>query len=428
MSQDLRSPQRHVLRQLEGNPTDIDRQARDLVDAAEVMRSVATRLQRLADGTDTVSQAESVDQVRGSAGDVVPGLKKAATRYQMTGDALLAYARELETAQLAIRPKIEDIETKHAAVQTARHVVVRGLDGGPNNLDPPAFDRDGDRARRSDAAQDLATAESELATAWSGFDQVFGVWEEAYDRAVGGIDDAFDAADNNDAWGEDYLALLGYVGAALCVVALFCTGPVALVIGAIGLLVGAVILAITVMKRAKGRGSNADLVWAIVGVVPFVRPLTTAKGAVATLRSTKTTMAGGREAVRRTALSRTPKKTPPTRKNPSRKVPQDRRRGIANRETEKFMRGFEQNNSLWNRIQMNLRGGGHSDVTAFGNFVRANPERAGAGAVEWAANNVPAISTGTKIAVGGEAAGSFAVVGDFIANEHVVAYSEWRNQ
>jgi len=62
VGQDLRSPQRHVLRQLEGNPADIDRQARDLVDAAQVMRSVATRLQRLADGTDTVSQAESMDQ------------------------------------------------------------------------------------------------------------------------------------------------------------------------------------------------------------------------------------------------------------------------------------------------------------------------------------------------------------------------------
>ncbi|MCL2090052.1 MAG: hypothetical protein FWH11_02310 [Micrococcales bacterium] len=418
MGQDLRSPQRHVLRQLEGNPTDIDRQARDLVDAAEVMRSVATRLQRLADGTDTVSQAESVDQVRGSAGDVVPGLKKAATRYQMTGDALLAYARELETAQLAIRPKIEDIETKHAAVQTARHVVVRGLDGGPNNLDPPAFDRDGDRARRSDAAQDLATAESELATAWSGFDQVFGVWEEAYDRAVGGIDDAFDAADNNDAWGEDYLALLGYVGMALCVVALFCTGPVALVIAAIGALVALVVVAINVAKFAKGRGNWLDLGVAIVSVIPFVRPLATAGRTIRGASAARTTLQAGKDAVRssvRSTMKTHGQSLPGRALNRLNDVRASVRTGFLNTQFKAY--------DFLSRPGQNWLRGGHDSLTSFGNFLRGKgADKVGGEILEWAATNAP--QKGASVWSILENGTSNAADLYFLAEEHVPVFHD----
>lgn len=416
-----------MLAQLEGMPGDIDAQARELQSAAEVMERTSNRLQRLADGTDTISKAESMDAVREAAGDVAPGLSKAATRYRLTGGTLVTYAAALESAQLTIGPMVEDIHVKHQAVADARDVA-RAAQGVVNDHGTQwVWEAEVTEAQKATAESGLTSAraslgvaEGDLEDAWEGFDRAFGVWEDAYDAAVDGIDAAFDAADNDDAWGEDALTVLGYVAVVLSVVALFCTGPLALVIMALGAAVAAVTLAINIAKMAKGRGSWVDIGLSVVGLIPFVRPLGAAiKGARAGTLLAKGPLSAGQKLLPKFVRST----LPPTVRG-GRMVSL----APAARAKAKALLGeFDGVNNIFARVKMNAWGGGHSDLAAYGNFIRSKgADVVGAKSLEWVNRITPAASEGMQWVFKGELISTVTAGGDFLANEHVQPYREWR--
>ena len=58
---------------------------------------------------------------------------------------------------------------------------------------------------------------------------------------------------------------------------------------------------------------------------------------------------------------------------------------------------FSRSNSLLNRVKMNIAGGGHSDLTAFGDFIRnQGAEKLGQEALDWAAKHAPEVSGATR--------------------------------
>ncbi|HEY1106530.1 MAG TPA: hypothetical protein VGE78_10310, partial [Agromyces sp.] len=240
MAYDLISPQHHVLRRLEGHPSDIERYGNDLQSAATVMTTTANQLKKISEGTRDIAIAVSVDKIREKAGDTYPDLEKAATRYRETGTVLIGYGGDLRTAQTTIHPLVEQIgtATKDAADAADAEREARSK-VSDNGITMPWEDEVSDQQKRTDqhaldAAEGAAgRAEAHLEQLWGQFDRAFSVWSDAYDSAVEGIEDAFDAADNNDAWGEDLLPILGWIAVGLAVVALYVTGPIALAIAAI---------------------------------------------------------------------------------------------------------------------------------------------------------------------------------------------------
>ncbi|MFB8145848.1 hypothetical protein ACFC1W_03785 [Microbacterium sp. NPDC056003] len=443
----LRSPENNLLRRLEGNPGDVRRYGQDLVDAGAVMRRTATQLKRISEGTRQI--AESVDAVREVAGETYPDLEKAATRYERTGEVLKTYAVELDTAQTGIHPLIPQIEDAHRDLATARtdeadaDRLVRD-----HRYQMPWEDDVSDSQKQAalDAQTSAETArenaESRLASLWGTFDRKFSTWSDAYDDAVDGIEDAFDAADNNDAWGEDLLPVLGWIAVGLAVVAIFVTGPIALAIAAIGAVIALVMVAINVLKYAKGRGNWLDLTLSIVGVIPFARPLITgARGGIAALRGVSATFSAGRGIMRASVRSTFPR----FGYAPMSGGPFSRLAGLGNNawagtrnayyavrsgmRSSALLSRFSMRDFFIDRPVMNLWRGGHNSVTTFSNFLLRNGSRVGDDAVAWANSAEVASFAPSQFAQAAsvfESSVTWIVNSDFMATQNSERYSGWR--
>lgn len=443
----LTSPQHHVLRRLEGTPGDIDRYGKDLKDAARVMSQTATKLRRISEGTRQI--AESVDAVREVAGETHPELSKAATRYRDTGTTLVTYASDLETAQEKIHPLISKIETAHENVRTKRQQEREADALVRDHAWQMPWEAEVTDAQKQQAltAQTTArtateTAEGNLETLWGQFDRSFSTWSDAYDKAVDGIEDAFDAADNNDAWGEDLLPILGWIAVGLAVVALFVTGPIALAIAAIGAIVGLVMLTINILKFAKGRGNWLDLTMSIIGIIPFARPLVQGfRGGIAGLRGTSALFSTGRTVLRQSVRSTFPRfgYAPMSGGLFSRIGTAGQNMWNFSKNAWYGARSFVQSSTLLGKFSirdffidrpiMNAFRGGHNSVTSFANFLLRNEGTVGNAAAAWARSGaVTAMSPSgfAQIASRFEFAGTWVANGDFMLAGLSPGYSSLR--
>jgi hypothetical protein len=443
----LRSPENHLLRRLEGTPGDVRRYGQDLVDAGAVMRRTATQLKRISEGTRQI--AESVDAVREVAGETYPDLEKAATRYERTGGVLKTYAAALDTAQIAIHPLIPQIEEAHEAVRTARSDEADADRLVRDHRHQMPWEDDVSDTQKQEALDAQSTAEtrrenaeSDLTALWGTFDRKFSTWSDAYDDAVDGIEEAFDAADNNDAWGEDLLPVLGWIAVGLAVVAIFVTGPIALAIAAIGAVVALVMVAINVLKYAKGRGNWLDLTLSIVGVIPFARPLITgARGGIAALRGVSATFSAGRGIMRASVRSTFPRfgYTPMSGGPFSRLATLGGNAWAGTRNAYYAVRSGMRSSALLGRFSMrdlfvdrpvlNLWRGGHNSVTSFSNFLMRNGSRVGDDAVAWA-NSAEVASFApsrfAEVASRFESVATWGINFDFMGTQFSGGYSEAR--
>lgn len=443
----LRSPENHLLRRLEGSPGDVRRYGQDLVDAGAVMRRTATQLKRISEGTRQI--AESVDAVREVAGDTYPDLEKAATRYERTGGVLKTYAAALDTAQIGIHPLIPQIEDAHDALETARSDEADADRLVRDHGTQMPWEDDVSDAQKQEALDAQSSAETRrenaqahLASLWGTFDRKFSTWSDAYDDAVDGIEDAFDAADNNDAWGEDLLPVLGWIAVGLAVVAIFVTGPIALAIAAIGAVVALVTVAINLLKYSKGRGNWLDLTLSIVGVIPFARPLITgARGGFAALRGVSATFSAGRGILRASVRSTFPRfGYVPMSGGPfsrlaslggnawagARNAYYGVRSGI---QSSTLLGRFSMRDFFVDRPVMNLWRGGHNSVTSFSNFLLRNGSRVGDDAVAWAGSPQVALFEASRFAEHAsrfESVGTWIVNFDFVGTQFPGPYSEAR--
>lgn len=442
----LTSPHGNVLRRLEGTPGDIAQYGVDLKTAATVMEETSAQLKKIAEGRRQI--AESVDAVRETAAETWPELDKAKTRYLETGDALSIYATALETAQTQMDSLIDSIPNSHEDAADARREEWLARNEYQSQQTDIAWgaeitvaEQNRVQDRYNDAQTATTRAENRLESQWGRFDRIFSTWSDAYDKAVSDIETAFVNADNNDAWGEDLLPILGWIAVGLAVVALFVTGPIALAIAAIGALVGLAMVAISALKFTKGRGNWWELGMSIVGVIPFARPLATGIKSLATggFRAASTTFAAGRGIVRTSVRNLFPRASyTPFSGGFWSHV------GIAGRnvwaatknafyatgagiKSSVLLGRFRVSDFFITRPSMNLFGGGHSSVTSLANFITKNQSSIGSTAMAWV-DDVAGLapSQAAKISNVVESLITTVTSADFLGSQSATPYASFR--
>ncbi|MGH3652421.1 hypothetical protein [Glutamicibacter sp.] len=292
----LQSPNTgETLQLIDGNAADLRRSALDLIRSGEAMERSAIRLEDISSGT-TQLKSEAVKAVRESAEEVHPKLHKASVRYTKTGEALKTYAEALDRVQGALmlctkeggvdnysslNALIADIEQAHETAATKRSQAETAEDA-MDDADGGLFGiGEGTDEEKAEAKKDLSAAtdardeaEEELRELWGKFDGRVSYWEDAYDDAVTGIEDAIDAADNNDKWYDTLNTFLSIAALVLGALALILSatflGPI---LGLLALVAGVITLGIEIYKMTQGEGDWTSLGLAIIGLVPFGRVL-----------------------------------------------------------------------------------------------------------------------------------------------------------
>ena len=409
---------------IDGDAEGIRRHACNLITSSEAMDRAANRLEDISDGTSDL-KSEAISTVRESAKEVFPELRKAAIRYNGTGEALKTYAAALESvqgvfAQCTARGGVDSYASLSALISDIESANENAI--SKRNSEDEAQDLvsehdgflgmgEGTDEQKEEAAEGLSaattareTAEAELDELWGKFDGRVSYWEDAYDQAVYDIEEAFDAAGNNDHALADFTDFLTAVSIVVGLAALILTGPIALILGAIALAASVVLLGIEIYKMAVGDGSWVDLGFAIIGLVPFGRVLGKvftsigkgSKGFSGFFKSvTKTRTSQSRGIVRSSvkAPGRRPKMTKVKGKGPRRKqirrqndVKKQRFKNAHDRQKRNYMQGFDDSFSK-NKFKMILTyvlDGGTAKERALAEYVLAHPHQVTRNAQEWA--------------------------------------------
>ena len=406
---------------IDGDAEDIHRHAVELIRSSEAMDRAANRLEDISNGTTDLT-SEAITKVRESADEVFPDLRKAAIRYNGTGEALKNYSSALASVQGAfaqctaqggvdtyasLSTLIEDIQEANTTAESKRNLE-DDAQGLVNEHDGFLGMGEGTDEQKEEAAEGLKdaqtarqNAEEELEELWGKFDGRVSYWEDAYDEAVGKIEDAFEAAGNDDTAMQLIGDILNYVALAAAIIAIFVTGPLALVLGAIALVASVIVLGMEIYKMAVGDGSWSDLAFAIIGLVPFGRVFGKvfssmgkgSKGFFKALTKTRTSSAKGivRSSVK--PVGRRPRMTRVKGNGPRRQqirrqndVKKQRFRDAHNRRKDAYMQGFEDSFSK-NKFKMYVTyalDGGAAKQRALAEYVENNPHQVSRVAEEWA--------------------------------------------
>lgn len=317
----LISPTRHfALETIEGRPDDIASAGRKYNRIGSQMEWTAEELDKLS--ADEKYKAEGLDAIRESAGELAGELHKVAERYSKTGPVLVTYASALRRAQnVTVDPLVEPIRTAHAAAEEAADDL-RRAQRASDDLDHtwPWEDEPTDADRRR-AASDLSSARTAATSAgtsldglWESFETGYDEWETAYEAAVTGVENACEASGINDTWWEDLLdgiaTVATIIGTVAVILAIVLTGPIAAALLAIAAIASFVALAahLTMMIAGSKRVSMTDIVFDLIGVVPFLgafgKALKGGQGMLGSLRAasglggaTRGTLSAGRNAI-----------------------------------------------------------------------------------------------------------------------------------
>ena len=276
----LRSPNRHfLLGELDGAPDAIEAAGNHYIDIGARMSSTADELQKLGDSEKYT--AKSLDKVRESARELHGELRKVGVRYEKTGPVLVTYAGALRTARdTTVDPFVEKIRAAHQAHQDAIDARDEAQDTVDDNNTTWIWEDEATDAEKANASSALAgakrderAAEQALDALWVLFESGFAAWDQAYDDAVGGIEDAMDASGVNDSWWEDFLdgiATVATVVATIAVIAaLVIGGPIFLAIAAVASIVALAAHCIMMACGSK-RVSWTDIAFDAIGVLPFL--------------------------------------------------------------------------------------------------------------------------------------------------------------
>jgi len=406
---------------IDGDAEDIHRHALELIRSSEAMDRAANRLEDISNGTTDLT-SEAITKVRESADEVFPDLRKAAIRYNGTGEALKNYSSALASVQGAfaqctaqggvdtyasLSTLIEDIQEANTTAESKRNLE-DDAQGLVNEHDGFLGMGEGTDEQKEEAAEGLKdaqtarqNAEEELEELWGKFDGRVSYWEDAYDEAVGKIEDAFEAAGNNDGALDFFVDVLNVIALVAAVVAIFVTGPLALILGAIALVASIIVLGIEIYKMAVGDGDWSDLAFAAIGLIPFGRVLGKvfssvgkgSKGFFKALTKTRTSQARGivrssvKPAGRRPRMTRV-KGNGPRRQQIRRQNDVKKRRftDAHNRRKDAYMQGFEESFSK-NKFKMFVTyalDGGAAKQRALAEYVTNNPHQVSRVAEEWA--------------------------------------------
>ncbi|MEV7197878.1 DUF6531 domain-containing protein [Streptomyces sp. NPDC093510] len=320
-----------------GDPHRVRSLAKNLHDFADDVSKVLRDIKGMA-GEDAILQwaGKTADAFTEKFEDAPDKLKKLKKSYEMAGDALSAYWPELERAQtLADKALVKgreaqaDLSSAKSRLSSADSWVERAGkeadkykddkgSGGSKSKDVPKPDEDKVRAatRNAHSAEkaqksaqgDVDAAKSALDAAKKMAEDARKMREEAAGTAKRKIDEASDAGIQNRKWWEeigDWVTDNWDAIVAVCKVVVAVVGVIAIIIGgpilaAIVIVAGAIVLADTLNKYAKGQAGLMDVAFAALDCVPGMKGLTTAAKLGKGLKGLKGGLKGFKSA--RTAL------------------------------------------------------------------------------------------------------------------------------
>ncbi|MFD4629655.1 DUF6531 domain-containing protein [Streptomyces sp. NPDC058284] len=265
--------------------------------------------------------------------DAPSKLKKLQKSYSMAGDALAAYWPELERAQSLAdkalakgREAQADLTSAKSRLSSADSWVERAGkeadkykdEGGSKGKDVPKPDEEKVRAAtrnatsaekaQKSAKSDVSAAQSALDAAKKMAEDARKMRAEAAGTAKKKIDEASDAGIRNRHWWEeigDWVSDNWDTIVAVCKVVVAVVGVIAMIVGgpilaAIVIIAGAIVLADTLSKYAKGQASLMDVAFAAMDCIPGGKGITTAAKLGKGLKGLKGGLKGFKSA--RTAL------------------------------------------------------------------------------------------------------------------------------
>ncbi|MEU7584400.1 DUF6531 domain-containing protein [Streptomyces sp. NPDC041068] len=319
-----------------GDPQRVRKLAKDLHDFADDVGKVLRDIKGMA-GEDAILQwaGQTAEAFTEKFEDAPGKLKKLKKSYDMAGDALAAYWPELERAQtLADKALVKgreaqaDLSSAKSRLSSADSWVDKAgkeadkyKDDGGKGKDVPKPDPDKVRAATRNAASaekaqksaqgDVDSAKSALDAAKKMAEDARKMREEAAGTAKRKIDEASDAGIQNRKWWEeigDWVSDNWDTIVAVCKVVVAVVGVIAMIIGgpilaAIVIVAGAIVLADTLSKYAKGQATLMDVAFAAMDCIPGGKGITTAaklgkglkglKGGLKGFKSARTALKGG---------------------------------------------------------------------------------------------------------------------------------------
>lgn len=269
----------HRVHVIDGDAQGIIDRGREISRLGGQMIGAAGVLSAIADGA-TEERGRSIERIKEEVGDAHEELKLAGERYKPTGAAMTAYGHSLNGVQAKLRPLVIEIEeakrrleAKIAAAHDAQETAEDSAD-----YDPSDSAAQGTHQANQWEAREAGIAAGNAQTYFDGllddFDTQWREWDEAYETALGAIEDATEG-NVSDSWTDNIADIVQIIVDVVTVIGLVVT-IAALVIGGPILALIAVALAVVVLLGTlilydAGRATGGDLAWAIVGVLPFGR-------------------------------------------------------------------------------------------------------------------------------------------------------------
>lgn len=269
----------HRVHVIEGDAQGIIERGREISRLGSQMIGAAGVLSAIADGA-TEERGRSIERIREEVGDAHEELALAGERYKPTGSAMTTYGQALNGVQGKLRPLVLEIEeakrqleAKIASAHDAQETAENSADYDPTDSAAQGT-HEANRWQAREAGIAAGNAQIHFDGLLDDFDTQWGVWDEAYDAALGAIEDATEG-NVSDSWTDNIADIVQIVVDVITVIGLVVT-IAALVIGGPILALIAVALAVVVLLGTlvlydAGRASGGDLAWAIVGVLPFGR-------------------------------------------------------------------------------------------------------------------------------------------------------------
>ena len=272
------SPAGHEICVVFGNARGIIDRGRQIEDLGGQMIGAAGVLRAIADNG-VAQKGLSIDKIKEVIGEIDEELKLAGERYAPSGSALVTYGNVLDRVQDQMRlivPRCQsawdDYEDARSAYRGVNHPL-------PTDHQAPAPETQGPSQAELDHQQDIGDARRRMNDAYDDFiaeagrfDGQYETWENAFDAAANGIDEATSGGikdgfwDNVDGAVDLALTILTWAGVFFAVLAFVIGGPIIALIGAA---IAIASLALTIYQVTRGDAGGWDLALAIVGVIPF---------------------------------------------------------------------------------------------------------------------------------------------------------------
>ncbi|MEU1120734.1 DUF6531 domain-containing protein [Streptomyces sp. NPDC005879] len=318
-----------------GDPHRVRSLAKNLHDFSEDVGRVLRDIKGMA-GEDAILKwaGKTADAFTEKFEDAPDKLKKLKKSYEMAGDALAAYWPELERAQSLAdkalakgREAQADLSSAKSRLSSADSWVERAGkeadkykddkdSGGGKDVPKPDPDKVRAATRNANSAEkaqksaqgDVDSAKSALDAAKKMAEDARKMREEAAGTAKKKIGEASDAGIRNRHWWEevgDWVTDNWDTIVAVCKVVVAVVGVIAMIVGgpilaAIVIVAGAIVLADTLSKYAKGQATLMDVAFAAMDCIPGGKGLTTAAKLGKGLKGLKGGLKGFKSA--RTAL------------------------------------------------------------------------------------------------------------------------------